>query len=446
MRSQSKLFLAGFLAIATAAFADLTSSYIVPLDDESIQYYQRAADDPVERLNRKIARGEVKLEFDESHGYLRGVLKALAIPVESQVLVFSKTSFQAARILPSRPRALYFNDSTAVGSVHSSELLEFASVSPKLGVVFYTLNQERVDKPHFERRDSDCLQCHDAGGPTLGVPGLIVRSVYPDPSGMPVFQAGDFITDHRSPLKERWGGWYVSGTHGDMTHLGNAVARDPANPQRLEGSAGLNVTDLSHKFYTGAYLTPHSDIVALMTLEHQARMTNLITRVGYETAMALHSQAAFNQAYHQPAEEMSESTRHRIDSAVGELVQYMLFVDEAKLDAHIQGTSGFAQAFQKAGLPDRKGRSLRDFDLQKRMFRYPLSYMIYTEAFDRLPDAARERIYRRLFDILTEKEESLRYAMLSAADRQAILEILLDTKKDLPAYWKTSLASSVFRP
>jgi hypothetical protein len=438
MRNRSKIFLGASLAVATAALADLAGSYVVPLDDDAIQYATRAATDPVERLNQKIARGEVKLDFDDAHGYLRSVLKALRVPVESQVLVFSKTSFQAAAISPERPRALYFNDSNAVGSVHSSDLLEFASVDPKLGVVFYTLDQRKVAKPHFDRRDAACLQCHDSGGPTLGVPGLMVRSVYPDPSGMPVFQAGDFFTDQRSPLKERWGGWYVTGTHGTMTHMGNAVVRDRENPEKLEGAAGLNVTDLTGKFDTSAYLTPHSDIVALMTLEHQARMTNLITRVGYETAITMEGQTAFNKAYHQPVDELSEVARHRIDSAVEQLVEYMLFLDEAKLDAPVKGTSGFTAAFQKAGPRDREGRSLRDFDLTQRMFRYPLSYMIYSEAFDGMPEAARARIYRRLFDVVTEKDQSPRFAKLSTDDRRAILEILRDTKKDLPEYWKAS--------
>ncbi len=276
----------------------------------------------------------------------------------------------------------------------------------------------------------------------MGVPGLMVRSVYPDVSGMPVFQAGDFFTDQRSPLKERWGGWYVTGTHGEMTHMGNSVARDRDHPEKLEGAAGLNVTDLRRKFDTGAYLTPHSDIVALMTLEHQARMTNLITRVGYETAITIEGQVAFNRAYHQPVDELSEGARHRIDSAVEQLLEYMLFVDEAKLDAPIRGTSGFAETFQKTGLRDRKGRSLRDFDLTRRMFRYPLSYLIYSEAFDGMPEAARERIYRRLFDVLTEREKSPRYASLNADDRRAILEILRDTKTDLPDYWKAPAASA----
>lgn len=435
MQNRYKLFLAVALTVATAALADLAGSYVLPLDDQAIRYATRPADDPVERLNQEIARGEVKLEFGEAHGYLRSVLRALEIPMESQVLVFSKTSFQAASISPEWPRALYFNDSTAVGAVHSSDLLEFASVDPKLGVIFYTLTQRKVAKPHFDRRAA-CLQCHDSGGPTLGVPGLMVRSVYPDPLGMPVFQAGDFYTDQRSPLKERWGGWYVTGTHGEMAHMGNAVVRDRDNPEKLEGTAGLNVTDLSQKFNTGAYLTPHSDIVALMTLEHQARMTNLITRVGYETAITIEGQAAFNRAYHQPIDELSDVARHRIDSAVDQLVEYMFFLDEAKLDAPIKGTSGFAETFQNVGPRDRKGRSLRDFDLKQRMFRYPLSYMIYSKAFDGMPPAARDRIYRRIFDVLTEREKSQRYAKLSSNDRQAILEILNDTKKDLPDYWK----------
>jgi hypothetical protein len=421
-------------------FADLSGSHIVPLDDESIRYSTRQADDPVERLNQKIARGEVKLVFDETHGYLRSVLQALNVPLESQLLVFSKTSFQSTRISPRSPRALYFNDSTVVGFVRNGDVLEFSSVDPKLGVVFYTLDQEKVDKPRFERRDTACLQCHDAPA-TLGVPGGFMRSVYPDSSGMPVFQAGDYTTDDRSPFEQRWGGWYVTGTHGHMTHMGNSVVADPSHPEDL-GVAGLNVTDLKGKFDTGAYLTPNSDIVALMILEHQARMANLITRVGYETVIALQEQENMNKAYHQPLDEIDDSTRHRIDSAVNDMVKYMLFVDEVKLDAPVKGTSGFAEVFQRAGLRDRKGRSLRDLDFQTRMFRYPLSYIIYTEAFDNMPAAALERIYRRLFDILTGKETSPPYNRLSASDRRAILEIVAATKPNLPAYWKNTFGGA----
>ena len=128
----------------------------------------------------------MKLRFDDEHGYLSSVLEALDVPVQSQVLVFSKTSFQAPRISPRMPRALYFNDHVAVGFVRGGDVLEVASVDPRQGVVFYTLDQERTATPKFERRDT-CLQCHQSGS-TLGVPGLFVTSVYPEPSGMPLFQ------------------------------------------------------------------------------------------------------------------------------------------------------------------------------------------------------------------------------------------------------------------
>src|SRR2546423_11292186 len=205
----------------------------------------------------------------------------------------SKTSFQASRISPRIPRALYFNDRVAVGWVRGGDVVEIASVDPRQGVVFYTLDQERSASPQIVRRD-ECLQCHAAGS-TLGVPGFLVRSVYPNSSGMPLFHAGSFITDHRSPLSQRWGGWYVTGTHGSQTHMGNMVYEDAGTPTPATAQGG-NVTDLAGRIDTGAYLSPHSDIVALMTLEHQSRMQNLITRVSYETRMALNSQKAINEA------------------------------------------------------------------------------------------------------------------------------------------------------
>ncbi|MCS7024103.1 MAG: hypothetical protein NZV14_04845 [Bryobacteraceae bacterium] len=414
--------------------AELSGSYLLPLDHEAIQYSKLPLSDPVARLRAKLERGETKLAWDEEFGYLRSLLRELKIPIESQVLVFSKTSFQAPRISPRTPRAIYFNDTVSVGMVRGGEVLEIASQDPKQGVIFYTLDLERSENPRFERRDT-CLQCHASGG-TLGVPGLVVRSVYPEPTGMPAFHAGGFITDHRSPLAERWGGWYVTGKHGSQRHLGNAVARNRDKPQQLEMEGTQNVLDLRDKFDTGAYLSPSSDIVALMVLEHLTHMTNLITRVGFETRLALHYQAGINKAFGRPAEELSESTRRRIDSAVEEMVDYMLFVDEAPLVEPVQGSNRFAEVFNHQGPRDSKGRSLRDFDLRTRLFRYPLSFMIYSEAFDQMPGEARERVLRRLFHILKGKDPSPKYRRLTAEQRQAIFEILLETKPNLPSYWR----------
>jgi hypothetical protein len=424
----------GCVFAGMVAMAGLGGSYVVPLDHNAIQYASRPFDDQIARLQQRVTAGQVKLEFAESRGYLGSMLKALDVPPESQVLVFSKTSFQAPRIAPRLPRAVYFNDSVSVAWVRGGDVLEFAAVDPRQGVVFYTLDQRETAKPHFERRDT-CLQCH-ATGATLGVPGLVVRSVYPEPSGMPLFQAGGFVTDHRSPLKERWGGWYVSGKHGAQVHMANAVARDRDKPEKLETDGTQNVTDLRPFFDTAAYLTPHSDIVALMALEHQVRMTNLITRVGFEARMALHDNAAMNKALDRPEDEISESVTRRVNSAAEELVEYMLFTEEARLTEPVQGVSGFTDSFERGASRDRTGRSLRDLDLQTRLLQYPCSYLIYSEAFDKMPVIARDRVYRRLWEVLSEGDANPKFANLSKEDREAILEILLATKKGLPVYWR----------
>ena len=423
-----------FLAVTPVALAiaGLNGSYLLPIDHEAIQYSKAPAEDAIARLQRRIDAGEVKLQADDNFGYLRSVLRALGVPGSSQVLVFSKTSFQAPRIAPRTPRALYFNDQVSVGFVRTGDVLEFASLDPKLGVVFYTLDQEPSAHPRFDRRDT-CLQCHQSGG-TLGVPGLVVRSVFPDSTGMPLFHAGTFVTDHRSPLKERWGGWYVTGTHGSQSHMGNAVVEDRNQPDRLQSDGVQNLCDLHTKIDTGAYLTPHSDIVSLMTLEHQTQMVNLLVRVGWETRLALHDSAAINKALGRP-DEVSESSTHRINSAAEELVDYLLFSGETRLTAEIKGTSDFAKEFSKAGPKDSQGRSLREFDLRTRMFRYPCSYMIYSEAFDKMPGAVKDRIYRRMWEVLSGKDTSAPFAHLSPADRKAIYEILRATKKGLPDYW-----------
>lgn len=422
-------------AAATALFAGLSGSYIVPLEHTAIEYAKRPVDDPVARLQKRISSGEVKLTFDQEFGYLPSVLKALGLKTESQILVFSKTSFQAPRIAPRLPRALYFGDDVSTGFVRGGDVLEFAAVDPKQGVIFYTLDQEPVAKPRFDRQDT-CLQCHATGG-TLGVPGLVVRSVFPDTSGMPQFQGGSFVTDHRSPLKERWGGWYVSGSHGaTQKHMGNALVRDKEKPTDLDTENTQNQQSLQGKFDTGAYLSPHSDIVALMTFEHQTRMTNLITRVGYEARMALSDNAAMNEAFARPKGEWSDSTRRRIQSPVEELLDYMLFVEESPLAEPIKGVSGFTDTFAKAGPRDPKGRSLRDLDLQTRLLKYRCSFLIYSEAFDGMPVEVKDRVYRRLWQVLTGEDKDKRFAMLPQQERDAIREILVATKKGLPSYWR----------
>jgi hypothetical protein len=256
---------------------------------------------------------------------------------------------------------------------------------------------------------------------------------------MPITRAGTgFITDHRSPLKERWGGWYVTGTTGDQVHMGNAVMPGATGEPMPPPEGSQNVTDLKPFLDTGAYLTPHSDVVALMTLEHQTQMENLIVRVGWEARLAMVQNKAMNKAFHEPEDQIRESTAHRLDAGIEELLSYMFFNGETVLTSPIKGTSGFTEEFEKLGPKDSKGRSLRDFDLKTRMFRYPCSFLVYTDAFNDMPRVVKDRLYKRMWEVLTESDKSPQFAHLSAADRKAILEILLDTKKDLPAYWRES--------
>ncbi len=231
------------------------------------------------------------------------------------------------------------------------------------------------------------------------------------------FGLGSIVTDHRTPFEDRWGGWYVTGTHGDQRHRGNAVSAGPASPGPPQVADAQNLTELTRKLDTSPYLAPTSDLVALLTLEHQTQMVNLMTRVSWEARIAEHDGRGHNA---------------RLNATIEDLIAYMLFADEAPLTAPIAGVSTFSRSFPARGTRDRHGRSLRDFDLETRLFRYPLSYMVYSPSFEGMPDVARSRVYRRLREILSGAADKSRYAHLSSADRQAILDILRETKPDAP--------------
>jgi hypothetical protein len=267
-----------------------------------------------------------------------------------------------------------------------------------------------------------------------------LRSVYPDYSGNPILSSGSFRIDQTSPIERRWGGWYVTGTHGNMKHLGNLVVKDKRPPEQVENLHGLNVTSLKDRCDTSAYLTPHSDIVSLMVMEHQTEMHNLITRVNFQTRLALYDEAALNKEVGRSEAYRSETTTRRIKSACDALIKYMLFSNEAPLTDPVQGTSTFAKEFAEHGPRDPKGRSLRDFDLRTRLFKYPCSYLIYSPAFDALPAEAKDYTLRRLYDVLNRQVYSRDFDHLSADDCRAICEILVATKKDLPGYWRDAAA------
>jgi hypothetical protein len=386
---------------ATIAFGQLGNWR----DHPAIRYTTTPVHDPIAKLNQELASGAASLGFDGTFGYLKSVLGALRVPVESQVLVFSKTSLQSVLISPDNPRAIFFNDNVTVAWVRGSPLLELAVQDPQQGLIFYTLAQSPQRRPVLAAEETGvCLGCHQTPA-SLDVPGGVVRTVFPGAAGALVTGLVGSKSDHRTPFAERWGGWYVTGKHGPLRHLANATVSSVR-----EGPAGQPVPvpkrePLPEKFATSTYLSPYSDVVALAVFEHQMHMMNLITRVGWEAR--------------------TESATLR--TSAREFVDYLLFVDEAPLTARFEGTSGFAAKFEAMGPFDRKGRSLRQFDLANRLMRYPCSYMIYSDAFGSLPAKAKDAIFERMREVLSGEEKDSRYSRLSVDDRKAVMEILKDT-------------------
>jgi hypothetical protein len=365
--------LVGVVLLFWVGFA--TPAQAVDLDRDPINYSTADAHNVVERLQQRLDDGQATLSHEEGHGYLRSLLRELKVPQSSQMLVFSKTSLQRHRINPRTPRAIYFGDDAYVGSCQKGDILEVTAVDPQLGSVFYSLSQKKTDKPQFKRQTDNCLICH-ASSFNQGYPGHLVRSVFADGLGLPILASGTYRIDHSSPLKQRWGGWYVTGASGKQTHLGNMIVRGNPRPEDIDNSANVNVVNLDRYLKTSPYLTPHSDIVALMVLEHQTEMHNRIARANFLTRIALRDEAEFNKALGRPANYRSESTLSRIKNAGEPVVKYMLFCEETQLTDPVKGTSGFAEEFPKRGPRDRRGHSLRDLDLKRRLFAYPCSYLI----------------------------------------------------------------------
>ena len=413
---------------APAALAQGRADYL----GEPVRYEDAARTDPVARLAAAVASGERKLEWDAQRGWLPAVLEALEAPVSSQVLVFSKTSFQDTLISPTRPRAIYYGQDVYLGWIPGAPIMELTAIDPVQGPTFYALRQQ-ADRLEFERRDEECLRCH-ATSRTRHWPGNLVRSVHSDAEGFPILRSGTHMTTQSSPLEERWGGWYVSGTHGEQRHMGNTWVGE-GESERVDVEAGANVTDLSGFFETEQFLSPHSDLVALMVMEHQTQMHNLLARASYKGRIALAYQAEMNQLLGEPAGTVSDSTRRRFERAAQDVVDHLLFQDEAPLSAPIAGSSSFAADYAAAGRRDSQGRSLRDLDLERRLFRFPCSDLVYSDAFDALPAPVLEAIWSELLEILNGRDVDRDFSHLSPADRSAILEILRETKQGLPASW-----------
>ncbi|MEO6034553.1 MAG: hypothetical protein ABIQ35_04785 [Verrucomicrobiota bacterium] len=393
------------------------ATHLMPFDEGTLNYNKLIPDDPVSRLQQALNKGEAKLTYKSDDGYLESVLDKLDIPKSSQVLVFSKTSFQRDLISPRTPRALFFNDDVYIGFIPGAPLMEVSTADPKIGGVFYTLDQSGDSKPKFARTDQ-CLECH-ASARSMGVPGHLLRSSMTDASGSPDLSNSISDVNHRTPIEDRWGGWYVTGKSGEQSHHGNLIGKADFARAEKEPNVLGNISDLSRFFDVTRYPGTNSDIVALMVLQHQVHMHNFITRLRYESTVQLERYGHINY----------------VTNIANAFLKYALFVEEAPIKSPIRGNSTFTEDFQDRGPKDAQGRSLRQFDLQTRLFKYPCSYLIYSKSFDAIPAKMKEFLYQRLWEILRDRDDFGDYDKISPEAKRSILEIIIATKKDLPTYW-----------
>ncbi|MGB6452693.1 MAG: hypothetical protein WBE92_18230 [Steroidobacteraceae bacterium] len=432
---------AGALASGSPASTPPSGGEVVPTGTYSALIYDRdypfinysgpATHNDVSRLQEEMESGKMTLEFRAPRGYLDSLLKALKISPTSQTLVFSKTSLQTQLISPASPRAIYFNDDTYVAWVRDTAQIEINTMDSALGPVFYTLD-ERTDVPARLHRESlRCLACHDTyslqGG---GVPNFLFLSAYEIENGEVLTNGVASETTDATPLADRWGGWYVTGKFGGLLQLGNVLPSSNDRPIPLATVSREDVANLDQFFDTQPYLTDKSDVVAVLVFQSQVDIHNLIIHANYKSRMLLERESPGSSTRGLTFEQLPPITQKRFETLLEPLVRGMLFVDAPKFPTPLQGDSGYAKWFQAQGPFDRQGRSLRDFDLDTRLFKYPLSFLIYSKGFDYLVPSCKEYVYRRLIQILTGRDTTPAFSRLSAGDRRAILEILTATKPD----------------
>ncbi len=411
--------------------AESGSALIYDTDYPFIHYSGEATHNDIATLQSELVSGAVKLRYRAPRGYLDSLLEALRISPTSQTLVFSKTSLQTQIISPATPRAIYFNDDTYVAWIEGTPMVEISTMDSALGTVFYTLGERSDTPPKIERQTLRCLACHDTfslqGG---GVPNFLFLSSYAIDDGKVITDSVASQTTDATPITERWGGWYVTGQFGGLRQLGNLV---PSDATRVIPVARLNrgdVPNLDRFFDASPYLTDKSDVVAVMVFEHQVDVHNLIIHANYKSRMLLERRSPGSSTSDPSWDQLSPVMQARFKALLEPLVRGMLFVDAAPIPAPVRGNSGYEKWFESLGPFDSQGRSLRDLDLDTRLFKYPLSFLIYSKAFNYLMPCVKQYVYSRLTEILAGRDTSPAFSSLSVRDRRAIFEILEATKPD----------------
>lgn len=448
-RLQRALRVAALLGAASggAARAQGRDSY----EQEPIRYSASAPRDAVARLEERLAAGTLRFAGDE-RAVVRGLLEALSVPIESQLLVFSKTSLQRDRISPWAPRALYFSDDVYVGWVPGG-LVEVASIDPEIGPIFYRFDpraaadgdsagepagdaSSSAPAPRFVR-DRSCMSCH-GGQFVRDIPGLFARSIHVEPSGEPLFRFGSVLVDESTPFENRFGGWYVTGTHGRALHRGNVFTKDVDGRPQLDLAAGANVVDLAGRFPAEDYLAPGSDLVAHLVQLHQLTVHDALTRAAFQCRRMLHYQQGIQRDLKEPvtSEPTWESVVAVFERSAQELTDALLSHGAAPLpEGGVSGDLAFQRAYVATAKRSPEGDSLRDLDLATRLYRNRLSPLIASESFAALPAPLLQRIWTRLAAALRPGANDPRYAYLGEEERARIVAILRATHRGLPERW-----------
>jgi hypothetical protein len=425
-------------AIAAAVLVSGANVFAQSDDYEQapIKYSDSTPNDAITKLQARLNAREFAFSGGEKET-VTAILRELNVPVESQLLVFSKTSVQRVRISPSHPRALYYNDDTYVGWVPGG-LVEVAAMDPQLGPVFYTFDpMERSERgvQRF-RRDPSCLSCH-AGNFTRDIPGVFARSVFPEPTGSPIFSAGSAVIDYTTPFDQRWGGWYVTGRHGAGRHRGNAFAKENGDSVMLDMEGGANLDVLDQFFDSSTYLLPTSDITSLMIFEHQIAAHQAFTRANHECRRMLEYQRGLQESFKQPFtdEPSFDSVKSVFSHNAEHVLDVLLYKDESPLpDGGVRGKP-FRSAYESGGRHTPDGRSLRELDLKTRIAKYRCSHLIYSDQFKQLPKPLLTRVLDRLGHVLHDAKPEPRYAYLADEERKAIASIIRETAPELAIAW-----------
>jgi hypothetical protein len=384
-----------------------------------LRYSDTVATDRVSKLAADLASGARKVEGTTGLDRLRFVLKELRVPQESQVLVFSKTSFQNPLIHPQNPRSLYFSEETYVGYVPGGDI-EVIAQDPQLGMVFYLIKTSDPAGLEISRDLTNCTACHGTSH-TEHVPGMQVRSVFSDPDGHPLFAMGTTQVNHETPLAARWGSYYVTG-RSSLPHLGNRtyIAGGPADPRPS------NLRDLNGTLDVSKYLLPTSDIVALLVLEHQCRAHNLLNAASLQ-----YRRASFLARSVDPQADPDTGSAGRVAEGMADkIVECLLFKNEADPGEGIEGDEDFQRMFEARYPRTRDGDSLADFQLYDRIFKRRCSFMIYSPAFTQLPNRVKSAVLGKMHAALSGDDPA--FHGLKASERKKISAILKETLPDWP--------------